>query len=155
MECIEEGIVTRVSGVEAEVTATRAEACSKCGSKSTCAALGGTTSNTVVRVSNGIGASVGDRVAVTLPGSSVVGAAGLLYFFPAVALIAGAGGGHMAAESLGVNPDVGTGVGGLLLLVISFALVAVVGRRLGRKSTFIPQISRVIYKGDYSPDDEA
>ena len=147
MECIEEGIVTRVNGAEAEVTATRAEACSKCGSKSTCAALGGTSSNTVVRVSNEVGASVGDRVAVTLPGSSVVGAAGLLYFFPAVALIAGAGGGHVAAESLGINPNVGTGVGGLLMLVISFALVALVGRRLGSKRSFIPRISRVIFKG--------
>jgi len=147
MECIEEGIVTRVLGIEAEVMAVRAEACSSCQSKSTCTALGGNTTQTVVRVSNPIGAAVGDRVAVSLPGASIVGAAGLLYFFPAVALIVGAAGGNALAGPLGLSDNLGTGLGGLLMLVISFTLVAVFGRRLGKKSSFIPQISRVILEG--------
>jgi len=148
MECIEEGIVTRTLGADAEVTTTRAEACSNCESRSTCSALGGNTSSNVVRVANPIGAVVGDRVAVTLPGSSIVGAAGLLYFFPAVALIAGAFGGNWLATTWGHDPNVGTGIGALAMLLSSFASVAFVGRKLGKKRSFVPQISRVILEGE-------
>jgi len=147
MDCIEEGVVTRLLGPDAEVTATRAEACHSCTSKGTCEALGGQTSATVVRASNPIGARVGDRVTVRLAGSSVLGAAGLLYFFPAVALIGGATAGHYGAASLALDPDLGAAAGAGLLLVLSLFAVALVGRRLGRRQSFVPRISQVTVPG--------
>ena len=147
MDCIEEGIVTRTMGTMAEVTATRAEACQACSSKGTCEALGGNTSKTVVRANNVAGAAVGDRVAVSLAGRSIVGAAGLLYFFPAVALIGGAGLGQMVATRLDMDGNVGAVMGAVGLLAVSLAIVATLGRRLGRRQDFIPEITRVTVRG--------
>ncbi len=152
MDCIEEGIVTRTMGTMAEVTATRVEACQACSSKSACEALGGNTSKTVVRANNVAGAAVGDRVAVTLAGRSIVGAAVLLYFFPAVALIGGAGLGQLAATRLAVDGNVGAVVGAVALLAVSLAVVAMLGRRLGRRQDFIPEISRVTMRGAIGDD---
>jgi sigma-E factor negative regulatory protein RseC len=148
MDCIEEGIVTRTMGTMAEVTATRAEACQACSSKGTCEALGGSTSKTVVKATNVAGAAVGDRVAVAMPGRSIVGAAGLLYFFPAVALLGGAALGQLLATRMEFSVNLGGVLGAVLFLVVSFALVALVGRRLGRRQDFIPEISRVTVRGD-------
>jgi sigma-E factor negative regulatory protein RseC len=147
MDCIEEGIVTRLVGTEAEVTATRAEACHACTAKGTCEAMGGSTSATVVRATNPVGARVGDRVTVRLAGSSVVGAAGLLYFFPAVALIGGAAVGHYAATARSWDADLGAAAGAALALVLSLVSVAFVGRRLGRRQSFVPRISQVTVPG--------
>jgi len=148
MDCIEEGIVTRTMGTMAEVTATRAEACSACSSKGTCEALGGSTSLTVVRATNVAGADMGDRVAVAMPGGSIVSAAGLLYFFPAVALIGGAGVGQFAATRLAINDNVGAILGAVIFLLVSLGLVALVGRRLARRQDYIPEISRVILRAE-------
>jgi sigma-E factor negative regulatory protein RseC len=136
----------------AEVTATRAEACQACSSKGTCEALGGSTSKTVVRATNVAGAAVGDRVAVAMPGRSIVGAAGLLYFFPAVALLGGAALGQFAATRMETSVNVGAVLGALVCLLLSFALVALFGRRLGRRQDFIPEVSRVTVRGDLGGD---
>ena len=148
MDCIEEGLVTKTMGAMAEVTATRAEACSACSSKGTCDALGGTSTKTVVRASNLAGATVGDRVAVTLPGSSILGAAGLLYFFPAVALIVGAAVGQFVATRLESNGNIGAVVGAVAFLALSFGAIALFGRRLGRRQDYIPEISHVMVRGE-------
>ena len=150
VDCIEEGIVTRVMGPEAEVTAALAEAGASCDSKSACSALGGVSSHTIVRVGNPIGARLGDRVTVTLPGNSVVSAAGLLYFFPAVALIAGAVAGNALATRTGTNVDLGSFFGAIAALLVSFVVVTVVGRRLGKRKAFVPQIARVVAEGELS-----
>lgn len=152
MDCIEEGIVTRTMGTMAEVTATRAEACQACSSKGTCEALGGSTSKTVVRATNVAGAAVGDRVAVAMPGRSIVGAAGLLYFFPAVALLGGAALGQYAATRMEASVNGGAVLGAAVCLLASFAVVALFGRRLGRRQDFIPEISRVTVRGELGDD---
>ncbi len=147
MECIEEGIVARVEGDLAIVVATRAEACHKCSAKGTCTALGGTAKRTEVQATNPIGARPGDRVAVSLPGSSIVGAAGLLYFLPAVALIAGAMAGHFGGGGAGLDPDLAAAIGAVAALLVSLGVVALVGRRLGRRSAFTPRISQITARG--------
>lgn len=154
MECIEEGIVARVQGGDAIIIATRADACAKCTAKDGCAAIGGAPTRTEVRATNDIGASPGDRVAVSLPGSSVIGAAGVLYFMPALALIAGALGGHHGGGALGLDVNLGAALGALLGLGASLGLVALIGRRLSRRASFIPRISQVLARGSVLPLDQ-
>lgn len=148
MDCIEEGIVTEVlPGSEAIVTATRAEACASCSSQGTCVAMGGSTVATTVRATNEIGARQGDRVAVRLAGSAVVSAAGLLYFLPAVALVTGAWGGHEFASSRGVDVNLGAAIGAGAALAAAVPVIALIGRRLGRRQRFVPRIAQVLLEG--------
>ncbi len=148
MDCIEEGVVTQIlPGGEAVVTAARVEACASCSAQSTCAAMGGSSKSTEVRARNDIGARRGDRVAVALAGSAVVGAAGLLYFLPAVGLIGGAWAGHALADASGIDVNLGAGLGAVLALATCLAVIAVVGKRLGRRQQFVPHISRVLVPG--------
>ena len=148
MDCIEEGIVTRIlPGGEAVVTAARVEACAGCSAQSTCAAMGGSSKSTEVHAINDVGARLGDRVAVVLSGSAVVGAAGLLYFLPALGLIGGAWGGHTLAGASEVNVNLGAGLGALAALALCFAAIGLLGRRLGKRKRFVPRISRVLVPG--------
>jgi sigma-E factor negative regulatory protein RseC len=148
MDCIEEGIITQLlPGDEAVVTATRAEACAGCSTQGTCSAMGGSGSATTVRALNTIAARRGDRVAVSLAGSAIVGAAGVLYFLPAVGLMGGAWAGHAVATTRQADPNLGTALGALAALGISLALIAAFGRRLGRRRHFVPRITRVLVPG--------
>ncbi len=145
MDCIEEGIVTQLlPDGEAVVTATRAEACASCSSQGTCAAMGGSGSATTVRAQNPIAARRGDRVAVSLAGSAIVGAAGLLYFLPALGLIGGAWAGHSVAAAQGVDPNLGAAIGAGGTLLLAGLLIATLGRRLGQRRHFVPRITRVL-----------
>ena len=148
MDCIEEGVVTQIlPGGDAVVTAARVEACASCSAKSTCAAMGGSSKATEVRARNDIGARRGDRVAVALAGSAVVSAAGLLYFLPAVGLIGGAWAGHVLADARGISVNLGAGLGAVLALAACMVVIAVAGKRLGRRQQFVPRISRVLLPG--------
>ncbi|MDP7113152.1 MAG: SoxR reducing system RseC family protein [Myxococcota bacterium] len=149
MDCIEEGIVTQLlPGDEAVVTATRAEACAGCSAHGTCSAMGGSGSATAVRALNTIAARRGDRVAVSLAGSAIVGAAGVLYFLPAVGLLGGAWGGHALAASRDIDPNLGAALGALGALCVSAAVIATYGRRLGQRRHFVPRITRVLVATD-------
>ncbi len=149
MECIEQGVVTRlIDGRWAVVSATRSEACATCSSKGTCSALGGESSSTQVRARNDVGARPGDRVSVGMAGSSIVGAAALLYFFPAVAIIGGAVAGQHVGAARGTNPDAGAALGAAAALAISLILIGFIGRRLARRREFIPRITAILVHGN-------
>jgi sigma-E factor negative regulatory protein RseC len=152
MDCIEEGFVARlVDARQAIVTATRSEACSTCSSRGMCTSLGGEVTTTEVQAINDIGARPGDRVSVGLAGSSIVRAAGLLYFFPAIALIGGALIGQQISAGRGANPDAGAALGAACALGLSLVLVALVGRKLARRREFIPRITAILVPGSH-PD---
>ncbi len=146
MDCIEQGIISRVNGEQAVLIATRSEACSACSSKSACNAMGGSPSLAEVTVNNTLGAQQGDRVVVAMPGSSVVQAAGLLYFFPAAALIAGAVAGNAAANSLALDVNLGALIGAAAALVPSLAIVMLVGRRLSQRQDFTPRVTQILMR---------
>lgn len=151
MDCIEQGIISRVTGDQAIVIATRSDACSSCSSKGACSAMGGAPTLAEVRVNNALGAQQGDRVVVAMPGSSVVRAAGLLYFFPAVALIMGAVAGNALAVRLVLDANLGTLLGAVLSLVPALLIVTLVGRRLSKRQDFTPRVTQILLRGDELP----
>ena len=87
-------------------------------------------------------------MAVSLAGSAIVGAAGVLYFLPAVGLLGGAWGGHALAASRDIDPNLGAALGALGALCVSAAVIATYGRRLGQRRHFVPRITRVLVATD-------
>jgi sigma-E factor negative regulatory protein RseC len=135
----ETGEVIRTEGDMAFVKVRRSSACGTCSSKGACHSLGGG-GDLEVDVVNRAGASVGDRVVLEIPTSSVVKIAFLVYMVPVVGLVAGALLGLELGKAYGVNSELCALGGSLILFALAFTFVKVLGTTMGEKPVYRPEI---------------
>jgi sigma-E factor negative regulatory protein RseC len=99
---------------------------------------------------NNAGATVGDRVVLTIGSGSFLKASFLVYLFPVIAIVAGSILGDRYSGGIWPSGDpefVSAGVG-LLSLIAAFVLVRFVNNRLSENKSYYPVIVRIIPSSD-------
>ncbi len=134
----EEGIVTRVDGVMAEVKTIKSEACAGCSAKGFCHDAG---REMTVSVRNSANARPGDRVRLEIATGAYIKAMLLLYIVPVACLLAG------AAIGLPLGGEDAAALCALAGLALSVVVVRVKGRRMGTMSAYQPRIVRILERG--------
>lgn len=126
------------------IKAERTSSCDSCASRETCAT--GSGKDMFIEAENTLGVKTGDRVIFTIGKGSVVKAGLLLYLFPVISFIVGVVLGATVGKSLlpSQNPDLVSGLTGVAFLVIAFIGLKIYSRALARKSSFRPQVLRVV-----------
>jgi sigma-E factor negative regulatory protein RseC len=130
----EEALVLATEGDRAQVQFRRKSACDICRACSM-----GSGGVMIAEVENKIGAEAGKKVKVEIDSPSVLKAALIVYLFPLLGLISGfiIGEGITGSEATGIY----SGIGGLIL---SFGIIYLIDKRLGKKEKFKPKIIEVI-----------
>jgi len=149
----ETGIVEEVrENGFASVKAAGGESCASCMARGACHALGAGMERKVTAI-NHVGATVGDRVVLTVESGSFLKASFLVYLFPVIALVVGSILGERYSGEIWPSGDpelVAVGVG-LFCLVTSFVLIRFVSNRLSEDKSYYPVIERVIPSSDATP----
>ncbi len=140
----EHGIVVQDKKKTVLIKAQRSTACDNCASKRACAS-GSTGSEMLIEAENTIGAKVGDRVVFTVGTGSILKAGLLLYLVPILCFIAGVVLGQTAAKNLfpDQNPDLVSGVLGVIFLSLAFIGLKVYSSFIEKGSAFRPHVLRV------------
>ena len=142
----EEGMVKRTMGSRAWVVTTRSDMCESCSSHGACKVLGGG-KEMEVEALNTAQARPGDQVLLTLEDQSLVKLSLLVYLFPILALIAGAGLGQKVAPLLGTNPELTSFGLACLCFGLAFVVVRIKDRKLAQTGAVIPKVARIIKEG--------
>jgi sigma-E factor negative regulatory protein RseC len=100
----EHGIVTRIDSGEAWVKTVKSGSCEGCSARGACHSLSDS-GEMEVNAINEAGARVGDRIVLSFDTSSLLKATFLLYVFPILLLIIGAGIGQGTAPYFNFNPS--------------------------------------------------
>jgi len=138
----EKGIVETVDGDRAVVLIRQSSSCAACESRAAC----NIDSDKEVRieVKNELHAKAGDHVEISMPAPSLFKMGTLVYLFPVLALILGAGMGHISASRLAMDENLAAIVGGIAALGISFGVLRRIDRAVRNKSDYIPRMTRII-----------
>jgi sigma-E factor negative regulatory protein RseC len=139
----EEGVVERISQRKAVVRIQSGGRCQSCSSREACGVSGGREMK--IDLDNELGASVGDRVEISLPTRSLMKLAFLIYFLPVLALIFGAYlGKWMGNEILHTESVVVQIISGALAMALTFLGLRHLDRRLHSTSDFRPRMTRIL-----------
>ena len=143
----EEGSVIKLENGYAIVQTEKGSACSGCGSKASCHAMGGTDGKIMeMSAVNDINAKVGDRVVIAIDSVIMLKSSFLIYIVPLVVMIAGGVMGdsyareHMPAS----DPDLVAGATGIICLIISFLGIKLWSKGLEQKAQYRPKIIRIV-----------
>lgn len=141
----EEGLVTNANETTAWIKTQRSSACEHCVSRDTCKTLGG--GNEVeVEALNAAGARAGDEVVVEFSTASLLKGTFLIYMFPILCLLLGAGIGVKISAATGLDRSLISALTGFGALVLAFVFVRFQGNRLALKNTYRPRIIRIKQK---------
>jgi sigma-E factor negative regulatory protein RseC len=140
----EEGVVTKVEPSHAWVKTTRSSACKSCASRDACSANGDGQQMTV-RVLNGVGARVGDRIIVSFDTAPLLKATFLLYVFPIICMLAGAFIGLQLTGTLPISETALSVLGGFLFFFLAVIFIKIKGNKLSEKKAYQPKITRIIH----------
>lgn len=138
----EEGRVLSADNNKAWIQTTRSAACEACKSRHTCHTMGGGNDMTVEAI-NKIGAREGDQVVVEFNTSSLLKGTFLIYIFPILGLLFGAGIGVKLSPIAGLDESALSAIIGLSAFALSLLIVILIGNRLGKKESYQPKIIRV------------
>lgn len=138
----EEGIVTEVTPTTAWVKTTRSSACKGCSARHSCSPQNN--QETLVEVVNPVQAQVGDRILLNIESASLLKASFLIYVFPILCMLAGAGLGQWAGIMLGLNPSWTSPGLAALFFVGAFFFMKSKGNRLAQTDAYKPKIVRII-----------
>lgn len=141
----EQGLVIRVDSTGTWVQTGKSEACESCSSKGACHTLGGGKASEVP-VLNPIGAGIGDRIVLKMDSSRLLKATFLVYMFPILMLILGAGAGEWIARSAGLNSPAAPALLGFGGLAAGLLIMRVLANRLARKDEYRPRIVKILGK---------
>ncbi|MEW6079400.1 MAG: SoxR reducing system RseC family protein [Thermodesulfobacteriota bacterium] len=139
----EEGHVIKTDKGIAWIRVSRSAACESCQSRNACHSLGGGEKDLTVAAVNPVGAREGDRVVIEFSTASLMKGTFLIYLFPILCLLAGAGLGVRLSPLLGWDESALSALSGLGAFVLAIILVVVLGNRLGKKDAYKPKIIRV------------
>jgi len=141
----EQGLVIRVDSTGTWVTTGKSEACESCSSKGACHTLGGGKAVEVL-VLNPIGAGIGDRIVLKMDTSRLLKATFLVYMFPILMLILGAGAGEWIARSSGLDPTASPALLGFGGLAAGLLIMKILANRLAQKDEYRPRIVKILAK---------
>jgi sigma-E factor negative regulatory protein RseC len=134
------GVVKALQGRMAVVVTAMEEECEDCKAKDACFTMGGGGANAEVKVLNTARAEVGDRVTISIKGSSLLKVSFLVYMLPILALIGGVIVGHYLSAFIPVDENILVGVLGLLAFCGTFVWLRKKGDRLATEKQFMPEI---------------
>ncbi|MBQ3427067.1 MAG: SoxR reducing system RseC family protein [Clostridia bacterium] len=127
------GTVKKTNKGIAETEIARSTACGdSCASCGLCPGM-----NMKVNADNAIGAREGDTVLLSMSDKKVLGAAFLVYVIPVIMLIIG----YIAGNALFKTESGAIGIG-FALMVLSFAAIAVIDRKVRRH--YVPKIIKIV-----------
>jgi sigma-E factor negative regulatory protein RseC len=139
----EQGLVVRVDHTGTWVKTGKSEACESCSSKGACHTLGGG-KEVEVPVLNPIGAGIGDRIVLKMDSSRLLKATFLVYMFPILMLILGAGVGEWIARSAGLDSPVPPALLGFGCFSAGLLIMRALANRLARKDEYRPRIVKIL-----------
>lgn len=139
----EEGIVIRADASEAWVKTLRSDACESCASKGACHSLGGGKEMEVSAV-NRIGARVGDRVVLKMDTLPFLKGTFLVYLFPILLLVIGAGLGEWISLSSNQPSSLASILSAFCGLALGLFLMKTIANRLAKRDDYRPRIARVL-----------
>lgn len=139
----EEGRVLRTDKDSAWIQTIRSASCEGCQSRHACHTLGGGGNDRAVEAINTIGAREGDQVVVEFSAASLMKGTFLIYMFPILCLLLGAGIGVKLAPIIGWDASALPALMGFGAFVLSILLVVLLGNRLAQKEAYKPKIIRV------------
>lgn len=138
------GVIVEISGTLATIKTSKSGSCDSCSAKKNCVTISET--EMLVEAENHIGAKVGDQVMYSIGAGSIIKAGIMLYLMPIIAFISGVVLGTYAAPHFWpeTNPDLVTGIFGLLSLGFAFAGLKLYSRITAANSLYKPQILKVV-----------
>jgi sigma-E factor negative regulatory protein RseC len=120
--------------------------CDGCSSHGACKTLGGG-KEMEVEALNTAQAQPGDQVLLTIEGQSLIKLSFLVYLFPILALLVGAGIGQELAPALKINPELTSFALGAIFFGLAFALVRLKDKKLEQTGQTVPKVARIIKEG--------
>ncbi|MBI5578846.1 MAG: SoxR reducing system RseC family protein [Deltaproteobacteria bacterium] len=141
----EQGLVIRIDSIGTWVKTGQSETCESCSSKGACHTLGGG-KEVEVQVLNPIGAGIGDRIVLKMDSSRLLKATFLVYMFPILMLILGAGAGEWIARSAGLGSPASPILLGFGGLAAGLLIMRVLANRLAQKDEYRPRIVKILGK---------
>ncbi len=138
---VEHGIVTEVHTDTAVVKTTRTSSCEGCASRGSCMSEG--SSEMMVEAINTAGARVGDHVVVSVQTGSFLKVTFLLYMFPVLCLMTGAGIGHFGAAAMGLNASGAALVLGFGAFLAAIGVMIRKAGQMAKSEAYRPKIVRI------------
>jgi len=138
----EEGIVTAVTSTTAWVKTNRSSGCKHCSARHSCQPQ--ENQETVVEVENPVHARVGDRILLNVETAALLKASFLIYVFPILCMIVGAGLGQGAGVVAGLNPAWTSPVVAIIFFVGALFFMKSKGNRLAQSAAYRPKIVRIL-----------
>ena len=129
----------------AVVKTTGGEQCGGCKCRGACHALGGGTERKITAF-NQVGATVGDRVIITIGSGAFIKASLVVYLLPVLALVIGAllGEKYSSQISASVSPEMVSVLTGVACLGVSFGAIRLFTNRLSQNQKYYPVIEEVL-----------
>lgn len=138
----EEGIIEKTSYSKAVIRVQRSSACAHCKSRGACQTNEGNA--TLIEVPNDLQAKVNDHVEISVPEGSLLKLSLLVYFVPILALIAGALGGSVLAQSFDLHPTLAPIVCGGFAMGIAFCVLKRVDRGAQARLNYQPRMTKIL-----------
>ncbi len=140
----EEGVVEEIKNGKAIVKVERDAACKHCSARGTCGVSFGSNREIFIEVENTLNAKVGDRVELSVPSGSLVKMAFLVYILPIFSLLFGAYEGAQIAIRIGLTSSVGSILGALFLLILSFCVLKKIDKSFRKKEAYKIRMTRIL-----------
>lgn len=143
----EMGLVIEERGATVLIKTEKSSSCDNCATKSACHSL--SDSEMVIEAENAVGAHKGDYVAFSAGAVSVMKAGVLLYLVPVLSFIAGVVIGQTVVTDYfpAYNPDLVSGVLGVVFLAAAFIGLKLYSRRVEKDESYRPRVLRVVKVG--------
>lgn len=139
----ETGLVVGIEGKNAKITIERKSACGSCKG---CRLGSSDETSMTIEVSNEVGASVGDLVAVDMESTNVLLAAFIMYGIPLLALLTGVFFSYGLSQIFNYSSDFIHMIWGILFTVISFFIIKMNEEKIKNSTKFKPTVSEVVGK---------
>lgn len=141
----EQGIVVDIKADKAVIKTERGSTCEKCQAKDLCQSIGGG-NEMLVEALNPVNAKKGDRVIFKVAAAAILKTSLILYLAPLFGFISGVVIGQEVAGYISpdLNPDLASGIFGIIFLVIAFFSIRLYGKSAENKEGFRPIIVRII-----------
>ena len=142
----EKGIVTHISSSTAWIKTMRSSACEACEAKGSCTEGAHHSKEMIVKVENTINAKTGDTVVIGFQTAPLLKLSFLLYVFPVIMMLIGAGAGQAMASQIGWDTSLSACLAGLLGFGIAFVAIRISGKSLALKNEYKPFLIRISRK---------
>ena len=139
----EKGIVTSATPSMVWVKTLRSSACEACEANDTCTEKENF-KEMMVQVENSLDAAKGDHVVLGFNTVPLLKLTFMLYIFPILFLMAGAGAGQAAAPFLKLDQSLASILAGLLCFATAFAIIKKFNTRLAKKKEYRPYLVRIL-----------